>query len=515
VAGCATGSENLQDGKWLGDVTGMDGRADRLEITVDSSGRAVHVEMARWELAGSRASATRLDDSIELVVARDRDTTRLRGIVERGQFQGAAHRGGETRLFTVRRLHPVSPAEWAALFGSYRTADSQLVTLSPFEEFGPTPQLVHYRTGRVGPLIPIGPDTFLVGHALIAPVLPGDTLDVRRDRGGAVAGIRVALAATPPIEAARLATRDEELEFSNGAVTLRGTLTLPAEASPHPAVVMVHGSGPLKREMLAPWARFFAGLGYAVLNYDKRGTGQSTGDWKEADFQTLAADVLAGIRAIAGRPDIRRDKIGLWGVSQGGWILPLAQNLAPSEIAFLIVHAGTGTTVREQGILNLQNEYRFAGAPDSVIEIVTRYRVLDDSVTTTGQGWERLRQFYETNREAGMLTEPAPADAWFRTYYRMLIDYDPAPTWAKVTCPVLLFFGERDANVPPAASWPPIADGLARAGNREVTSYVLPNANHLLLKSVTGSRDEYPRLSRFVPGYFDRMAAWLDRVGGR
>ncbi len=190
--------------------------------------------------------------------------------------------------------------------------------------------------------------------------------------------------------------------------------------------------------------------------------------------------------------------------------MPLVVSRAPSEIAFLVVHAGTGTTVREQGILNYRNELRFAGLPDSAVAIGVRYRILDDSVTTTGAELNPLQRFYESHRaDAPWLEEPAPADAWFRTYYRILIDYDPRSTWGKITCPVLLFFGELDANVPPAESWPPIERGLRAAGNSRVTHYVIPRANHVLLLAKTGGRDEYPGLNRFAPGYFDRMAEWL------
>jgi len=263
---------------------------------------------------------------------------------------------------------------------------------------------------------------------------------------------------------------------------------------------------------MGPWVRYFAALGFATLAYDKRGTGGSAGDWQQADFPTLAGDAAAAVRALAARPDIRAGRIGLWGISQAGWIMPLVANALPDQVAFMVVHAGTGTTPREQGMLNYRNELRFAGVPEMGVSLGIEYHALDDAVTTTGKGFDRLQSFYDAHRaEAPWLYQPAPPDAWFRTYYRMLIDYDPAPTWAKISCPVLLFFGKLDANVPPEESWPPIERGLAAAGNRDVEHYVLPSANHVFLEARTGGRDEYPGLQRFVPGYFDRMATWLVR----
>ena len=81
--------------------------------------------------------------------------------------------------------------------------------------------------------------------------------------------------------------------------------------------------------------------------------------------------------------------------------------------------------------------------------------------------------------------------------------------WQRVSCPVLRFFGELDANVSPRESWPPIERALRQAGNPRVSHVVLPKAKHIFLEARTGARDKYPGLSRSVPGYFDRMAEWL------
>ncbi len=194
-------------------------------------------------------------------------------------------------------------------------------------------------------------------------------------------------------------------------------------------------------------------------------------------------------------------------VDAGRWTGALTRG---NETTPFVVHAGSGTTVREEGVLYLQNELRAAGLPEASVAVGERYQRLDDRVTASDVGWEELQRFYEKHsRGEPWLWPPRPADDWFRAYYRMLMDFDPSPYWSRVTCPVLLFFGELDANVPPAQSWPPIEQALHAGGNPRVTQVVLPRANHVFLESRTGGRDEYPGLSHFVPGYFDRMAAWL------
>lgn len=505
---CAT--QTAPDGRWVGDIR-HEGGVERGEVTIEPGGRAATIRVPSWQPEGAEAATVwSWSDTMLLATAGGADSVRLRGVVSAGVWVGEATRGSETRSFVLRRLHLMNARDWLPIVGSYRVDNGDLLGIAPFSEFGTEPLIVQYATGRIGPLYPIAQDRFLVGHSLVAPVFPADTLDVTYGPGPAVRGIRFTERDHVPVEAHRLATRDEEIQFASGPITLHGTLTVPAGTPPYPALVLVHGSGPLTRDAFGPWARYFAGLGFAVLAYDKRGTGRSTGDWRQADFPTLAADVLAAVRVLADRRDTRPDRIGLWGISQGGWVLPLAASQAPREIAFLVVHAGSGTTVREQGVFYVQYELRFAGLPEASVAVGTRYQMLDDAVTRAGSGWDELQRYYEAHRsDEPWLWPPRPADDWFRPYYRRLMDFDPSPSWWRVTSPVLLFFGELDANVPPRESWLPIERALRRSGNPSVTHVVLPRANHLLLEARTGSRDEYPGLSRFVPGYFDRMAEWL------
>jgi len=509
---CAAPSP-ITNGQWIGDIR-HPGTAERMEVSIDSSGRSAKISLSSWRLDKAPASSAPTGSGgLTFTTVVGSDTIFFGGTVLGDAWIGEAKRGAESTPFELRRLHPLNEREWGAVVGTYRAEDGRLLGIATFSEFGTLPMIVDYATGRIGPLYPVARDRFLVGHSLVAPVYPADTLKLRYGRAMEVRELRFSERDHPPVMAQRLATRDEEVQFTNGSVTLRGTLTLPAGRPPYPAVVLVHGSNAVTRDLFGPWSRYFAGLGFAVLSYDKRGTGHSTGDWKQADFPTLAADVLSGVRSLAARPDIRSDRIGLWGASQAGWIMPLVAAQAPQDIAFLVVHAGSGTTVREEGVLYIQHELRFAGLPEASVAIGTRYQMLDDSVSRAGSGWEELQRFYERHRtEETWLWPPRPADDWFRPYYRMLMDFDPSPSWKRVTCPALFFYGELDANVPPRESWPPIERALREAGNHRVTQLVLPKANHLFLEARTGTRDEYPGLTRFVPGYFDKMAQWLQSL---
>src|SRR5262245_649582 len=131
--------------------------------------------------------------------------------------------------------------------------------------------------------------------------------------------------------------------FDNGDVRLAFTLDLPQGTGPFPAVVMAHGSGRTTRDQLVWASSRLTTLGFAVLRFDKRGVGESTGTYvfvgtKDSPwvFPQLASDVVAGVRFLRGRPEIDPRRIGVFGASQAGWILPLAAREL-GDLAFMVL----------------------------------------------------------------------------------------------------------------------------------------------------------------------------------
>ena len=120
-------------------------------------------------------------------------------------------------------------------------------------------------------------------------------------------------------------------------------------------MILVHASGAEDREYLLPFARFLIRHGMAVLGYDKRGVGASTGDWNKASFDDLAGDVVAAFDYLKSRNDIQRAEIGMLGWSQAGWVMPLAATRA-KDLAFLISISGAGVSGAETTIDQARNE---------------------------------------------------------------------------------------------------------------------------------------------------------------
>jgi dipeptidyl aminopeptidase/acylaminoacyl peptidase len=148
----------------------------------------------------------------------------------------------------------------------------------------------------------------------------------------------------------------ETITFQNGDVTLAGTLDLPVGEGPFPAIVTIHGSGPTTRHDIynLNFSHFFVQHGYAVLRYDKRGAGESTGKYQgvgtedgEATLNDLADDALAGVEFLKNHDLIDPDMIGLVGHSQAGWIIPLAASKSP-DLSFVIVSSGPTITLGQE-----------------------------------------------------------------------------------------------------------------------------------------------------------------------
>jgi len=223
-------------GRWVGDAQ-LGSGTDRLEIAIDSSGRAA-LSLRSWGLDVARATlAVKGQDTLTLTAVAGGDTSVFRGAAGDGTWAGVAIKGTDTARFEAKRLHPMLAADWEHIVGTYSTGRGRLFGIGHLSEFGDQPMLVDYQTGRIGPLFPLSERVFLYGSSVIAPILPGDTADLAAD------GLRLVEAGKAPVVAVRLRTRDLPVTFANAAVMLAGTLTLPAGSRP---------TSPCSRETSSP-----------------------------------------------------------------------------------------------------------------------------------------------------------------------------------------------------------------------------------------------------------------------
>jgi len=145
---------------------------------------------------------------------------------------------------------------------------------------------------------------------------------------------------------------EETVTFASDNATLVGTLYTPQTTEPHPAIVLIHGSGQFPRRMYRYWAKNLVDLGFVVLAYDKRGVGDSGGAYEgenntsTKNIEQLARDASAAVELVAARKGVTQH-VGLMGISQGGWIAPLAASYNP-HVRFLILHSGPTVSVHEE-----------------------------------------------------------------------------------------------------------------------------------------------------------------------
>jgi len=333
-------------------------------------------------------------------------------------------------------------------------------------------------------------------------------------RAGIVAALLLCGCSTP---AANPNVREEQVRFRNGDVTLGGTLFLPAGSKSHPAVVIFHGSGPQTRDSFM--GRWFAKQGIACLTYDKRGVGESTGDFQQVAFPALVDDGLAAISLLKTRKDIDAHRIGVWGLSQGGWLGPLAASQS-KDVAFVIAVSGPGVSPGEQMIFYYANQLRDQGLSEPQVAEASDLRRQVWHYLSTGDGYdaantalqraqsqpwfaaiqEQQDGLFHRTPVSGILKDSSiPERVWFKSE----MNYDPRIALRKLTVPALFLFGDEDRLVPVQTSIDIIRQTLTESGHRDFTIKTFPGADH-------GIRLEYSDgRGQFAPGYLQTMRDWV------
>jgi pimeloyl-ACP methyl ester carboxylesterase len=410
---------------------------------------------------------------------------------------------------TIRTTDQASLREYA---GVYQWAPNAFLYLQLWPELTGTNQLVVFdENGEVRALYLTERDRFFAGPGAGLPTPVESEIEFQRNVKGTITSLTWSGGNAVKRLGRRVDTeRREEVRFSNGDVQLVGTLTSPIGAGTYPAVILVHASGAEDRDYLLPFARFLIRHGIAVLGYDKRGVGGSTGDWNKATFDDLAGDVVAAFEYLKTRTDIRGTQIGLLGWSQAGWVMPIAAMRA-KDLAFLISIAGAGVSAAETTIDQARNEMVANGLRPQMIERITELMSLQYEYLRTGQGWDNY--LAARGRMGGNPPDsfPATPDHPYLQLLRPMVTYDPGPTIRQIKLPVLALFGELDNNIMAEKNRAAWEAGLRAGGHRDYTLQILPRANHALLEAKFGNNAEMKSLQRFVPVYFETVIGWLSK----
>jgi pimeloyl-ACP methyl ester carboxylesterase len=404
--------------------------------------------------------------------------------------------------------------EYAGVYQWGPSAFAYLQMWNEFSGFTKPSQLVAFdESGEVRTLYPTDRDRFFAGPGAAVSASIESRVEFQRDAAGAITSLTWRRDSAAPRVARRVQIeKHEDVRFSSGDIQLAGTLISPTSGATHPAIILVHGSGAENREYMLPFARFLIRHGMAVLGYDKRGVGGSTGDWNTASFEDLAGDAVAAFNYLKTRHDIDARQIGLLGISQAGWIMPLAAVRA-KDMAFLISISGAGVPAAETTIDQARNEMTAGGMPPQDVEDIVGVMKLQYAFARTGQGWD---QYATTREKLAARMGPPPPDTFPGTpdhpywqFIRRLYFYDPAPTLRQLQVPTLALFGELDNNIIAEKNKAAWEAALKAGGNRDYTLQILPKANHSQFEAKVGSNAEMASLQRFVPVYFTTIQEWL------
>ena len=367
------------------------------------------------------------------------------GAVRGGVLSGTVRQGALRGRFSLRR----GVSHLLPLLGVYRTSAG--VGAAIVQATGFVPWLVELPSGAthgIGSSLTVGHrvgDT--TGDGAIAPDADGFTWN--------------------GTHYARVALQQREVRVGVDAATL----TLPAAPGPFPAVAMVHGSGPATREEFQTFGAYLELLGIAVLADDKRGVGESTGVYPgeratESTVDVLARDAQAEARFLTTLPQIDAKRVGLFGDSQAGWIIPLAASREPA-VRFAVAVVGPTVTVDETDLWG----------------------------SLAGQG-----QTPPSGSRAAMLQQVRQNGP---------SGFDPAPALRRLTIPVHWIFGSDDRNVPTELCVEQL-NGLATGHDYSWT--VLP-MTHTPFVLPTGLLASLPQSPGFVAGFFPDLGAWLGKRG--
>ena len=304
---------------------------------------------------------------------------------------------------------------------------------------------------------------------------------------------------------------EETVRFASGDASIAGVVVSPAGDGPFPAIVLIDGSGETDRNNMRDFSIAFAQAGFVTLAYDKRGVGESTGDpeaWYYFSIDDLAADAAAGAEFLAMRDDVSKDRIGLFGISQGGWVAPLAATLTDS-VSFMALKSASVTTIGEDRLFERSARLAAEGfSPDEVAESREMQATYQEFIRT-GQGFEQFEHAWHENADKRWFSRVYRTDAFlnpehrYHQWYATVQEFDPVPLLSDLSIPVLWLFGdaEHDQLTPVAVSVDRV-EGLQQQG-KDYTVHVFPGTDHGIMPI------DDPNA---FPPYAEPLMQWLNSV---
>lgn len=312
----------------------------------------------------------------------------------------------------------------------------------------------------------------------------------------------------------------EDVIFRNekDSVILGGTLTLPQQNGKYPAVILISGSGQQNRneeifehKPFMVLADYLTRKGIAVLRYDDRGVGISTGDPTLCTTADFVTDTKVAVEYLKARKEINKKKIGLIGHSEGALIAFMLAARDKKDIAFIVSMGGSA--LKGDSIILDQREMLFKTAGESYETILAdRNRMRKAFVLLNNEADEtvlktKMQELFlgsESDRNIGIMIKQLTSP-WMRYF----LNYNPAIDLRRLKCPVFAINGEKDLQVEADAN----LNQMQNLIKRELTAKKYLNLNHLFQNSTTGLPIEYGQIEETIsPEVLNDIADWILNV---
>ena len=291
----------------------------------------------------------------------------------------------------------------------------------------------------------------------------------------------------------------EEIQFRSGKFKVVGDLLIPTEGELHPAIIMVHGDGPARRDGAVPFRptmELFLRNGYAVFSWDKPGSGESTGEINNA--LTQRAEILVdGIKVLIDHPSIDPDHIGVWGISQAGWVMPLALEQS-DDIRFMVVVSGGAEDGIEQGAYYAGQQVLKRGGTEEQAALADKFYSQRAKATSYNEYREAMEVLVSIPQVQDQYQFQIAEEHEWKPRSRKFDSFiDPMDIIEHTTIPMLVFFGELDENIDPVQGAAAYEVALQKAGNQDYQVITIPGARHVFVS---------------LPEYLEPLEAWVQHL---
>jgi predicted esterase len=295
----------------------------------------------------------------------------------------------------------------------------------------------------------------------------------------------------------------EDVSFESAGLKLNGTIWHPSNAKDR-AIMILTSSGNADRSASRAEAILFAEKGFTTFHYDKRGTGNSEGNWQSASMESLISDDIQAIKYFSSKTGIPLKATGIMGSSQGATKVPYVLKELQG-LGYGIAVSCPGVTLLESDLNSWKNRNSEA---------------LQEDLDTASELQRKIFEFVAgkmTKADLEKEIELEKSAKWFEylwipdleeTQTDTKLHYTPIPYFETTKQPILIIQGSKDEIIPESSNVQ-IADALRKAGNENFDTVNLQGASHSMY--YTGESD-FPYWSKLHPDYFKTIEGWINTV---